>query len=230
MTRKNPIVRSGTRLQRHGALWLEQTIRAGEAFLSDSRIATTTYARDMTKAGDKLASDWTRSTGTFRKALVREAMDWQKLVLKTRDAYIAAMKHKLQGLEQHAVTTRQALRPEAVEASVLESTRDLLQKAQTTVEGRMEKTGQPRRAPAKPRATKRKAAKPKTAKPKAATPSANQTQAPIRNYDQLSAKDVVNRVQRLSGPKATAVLDYERQRKKRATVIRAAEKRLSAAS
>jgi hypothetical protein len=39
----------------------------------------------------------------------------------------------------------------------------------------------------------------------------------------------VSRLQRLSGPQATAVLDYERARKKRATVIRAAEQRLSAA-
>ena len=55
-------------------------------------------------------------------------------------------------------------------------------------------------------------------------------EAPIRNYDQLTARDVVSRIQRLSGPKATAVLEYERARKKRATVIRAAEQRLSAAS
>jgi len=34
----------------------------------------------------------------------------------------------------------------------------------------------------------------------------------------------------LSGPQATAVLDYEQTRKKRATVIRAVEKRLAAAS
>jgi hypothetical protein len=52
----------------------------------------------------------------------------------------------------------------------------------------------------------------------------------MRNYDQLSAKDVVSRVQKLSGPQATAVLYYERGRKKRATVIRAAEQRLAAAS
>ena len=61
---------------------------------------------------------------------------------------------------------------------------------------------------------------------KAAAKSAD---APLRNYDQLTAKDVVNRVQRLSGPQATAVLEYERARKKRATVIRAAQQRLSAA-
>ena len=64
----------------------------------------------------------------------------------------------------------------------------------------------------------------------AGCPAAEEADAPIRNYDQLTAKDVVARVQRLSGPQATAVLDYERSRKKRATVIRAVEKRLAAAS
>ncbi len=50
------------------------------------------------------------------------------------------------------------------------------------------------------------------------------------NYDQLTAKDVANRIQRLSAPQVAAVLDYERARKKRATVIRAVEQRLAAAS
>ncbi|MDH3817159.1 MAG: hypothetical protein OES21_01015, partial [Myxococcales bacterium] len=55
-------------------------------------------------------------------------------------------------------------------------------------------------------------------------------QSPLRNYDRLTAKDVATRVQKLTAPQATAVLDYERARKKRATVIRAAEQRLAAAS
>jgi methionyl-tRNA formyltransferase len=67
-------------------------------------------------------------------------------------------------------------------------------------------------------------------KPKAAKAMAKKGAIPLRGYDQLTAKDVVNRVQRLSAPQATAVLDYERSRKKRATVIRAAEQRLAAAS
>ena len=52
--------------------------------------------------------------------------------------------------------------------------------------------------------------------------------APIRNYDQLTAKDVVGRIRRLSEPQATALLDYEQVRKNRATVIRAAKQRLAA--
>ena len=182
-------------------------------------MAGMTFARDMTAASNKLVSSWTRATDTLRKAVIKEALDWQKLVLRTRDAYVAEIKQRAQGLEQQAQTTREALKPEAVEATVLQSTRELLEKAQATVDERMEKSTKPKKAPPKAKAKPRKAAAKKA--------PAKQGEAPIRNYDQLSAKDVVARVQRLSGPQATAVLDYERARKKRATVIRAAEKRLA---
>jgi hypothetical protein len=173
----------------------------------------------MTVASNKLVSSWGRSTDGLRKALVREALDWQKLVLQTRDAYVEALRVRARGLEAQARTTREALTPDAVEATVLESTRDLLKKAQASVDERIIKSAKPK----KPRAVAQ-------AKKTATTPrpAAKKREAPIRNYDELSAKDVVARVQRLSGPQATAVLDYERARKKRATVIRAAERRLAA--
>ena len=227
MTRKNQLRRSGTRLQRQGVLWFQQTRSAGETFLGESRAASVTFAHDMNAASQKLMNEWSRSGQGLRKALVKEAFDWQKLVLQSRDAYVAAFKQRLQGLEQQAQTTREALKPEAVEATVLESTRDLLVKAQTTVDDRIEKAAKPKpkKAPAKAKARKPKAAK-APAKKTVKAP-ASKANTPIRNYDQLSAKDVVSRIQRLSGPQATAVLDYEKVRKKRATVIRAAQKRLA---
>lgn len=220
MTRSNQLRRSGTRLQRQGALWFQQTRQAGETFVEESRVASTTFAGDVTAAGNKLVTEWTRSAEGLRKALLKEAFDWQKLVLQTRDAYVAAAKQRIAGLEAQAVNTREALKPEVVEATVLESTRELLAKAESLVDERIDKTQKPKKAPARAKAKPRKA--------KAAATKADD--APIRNYDQLTAKDVVARVQRLSGPQATAVLDYERARKKRATVIRAVEKRLAAAS
>ncbi|UCH28243.1 MAG: hypothetical protein JSV06_08115 [Myxococcales bacterium] len=221
MTRKNQLRRSGTRLQRQSALWFQQTLNAGETFVDESRAASLTFARDMTTASNKLVSSWGRSADGLRKALVKEALDWQQLVLKSRDAYVEELMQRMKGLEKQARTTREALNPEVVEATVLESTRDLLVKAQSTVDERIEKAAKPKKAPAKPKA------KAKARQPKAKKAPAKKAEAPIRNYDQLSAKDVVSRVQRLSGPQATAVLDYERARKKRATVIRAAEKRLA---
>ncbi len=213
MTPTNQLRRSTTRLQRQGMLWFQQTRSAGEMFLTESRDASVTFAQDMSGASTKLVTTAGSSAEGFRKALHKEALDWQRLALQTRDAYVAALEERLRLAERQAVSTREALKPGAVETTVLRSARGLLERAQSRVDERLDQTE-------KPAAPKAKAAK---ASPK-------QGQIPLRNYDKLTAKDVVSRLQRLSGPQATAVLDYERARKKRATVIRAAEQRLSAAS
>jgi hypothetical protein len=228
MTRNDQLRRSNTRLQKQGTLWLQQTRGASETFLAESREAGFTFVKDMEAAGSKLMSTTGHSTQAFRKALRKEALDWQRLVLHTRDAYVAALKERFDRAERQALSTRKALRPESVEVTVLGSAKDLLAKAQSRVDERLEQAARPAR-PAKPAAAKA-AKKPRAAKARPAKGPAKLADAPLRNYDQLTAKDVVNRVQRLSGPQATAVLEYERARKRRATVIRAAEQRLSAAS
>jgi hypothetical protein len=217
MTRNNPLRRSGTRLQRQGTLWFQQTRNAGNTFLQETEDAGITFGRDMKVASTKLADTAGRSAQGFHKALRREALEWQALVLKTRDAYAAAFERRLKRVESQALSTREALKPGAVETAVLQSAHDLLERAQGRVDERLGQGAQP---------VARKAA----SKPKAAKPAAKKGQSPLRNYDELTAKDVVNRVQRLSTPQATAVLDYERARKKRATVIRAVEQRLATAS
>lgn len=223
MTRNEQLRRSTTRLQRQGTLWLQHTRGAGEAFLAESREAGLTFVKDMEAAGSKLVSTTGRSTQSFRKALEKEALDWQRLVLQTKDAYFAALKARFARVERQALTTREALRPESMEMKVLGSAKDLLDKAQSRVDERLEQA-------AKPAAQAKAPKRPRAAKPRPAKASAKSADAPLRNYDKLTAKDVVNRVQRLSGRKATDVLEYERARKRRATVIRAAEQRLSAAS
>jgi hypothetical protein len=176
----------------------------------------------MKTAGAKLATTTGRSAQGFQKALRKEALDWQALVLQTRDAYKAALEQRLQNVERQALSTREALKPETMETAVLRSAHAVLEQAQSRVDERLEQTAKPAK-PAKLVAAKT------AAKPKAAKAAAKKGQSPLRGYDQLTAKDVVGRVQRLSGPQATAVLEYERARKKRATVIRAAELRLAAA-
>ena len=225
MTRNDQLRRSSTRLQKQGTLWFRQTRGAGETFLAESREAGVTFVKDLGAASSKLASTTGRSTQNFRKTLEKEVLDWQRLVLQTRSAYVAALKERFDRAERQALSTREALRPESVEVTVLGSAKDLLAKAQSRVEERLEQAAKP----AKPAAMKA-AKKPRAAKARPAKGPAKLANAPLRNYDQLTAKDVVNRVQRLSGPQATAVLAYERARKQRATVIRAAEQRLSAAS
>ena len=221
MTRTNQLRRSTTRLQRQGMLWFQQTRIAGEAFLTESRDASVTFAQDMSGASTKLVTTMGSSAGGFRKALHKEALDWRGLALQTRDAYVAALEERLQLAERQAVSTREALKPGAVETTVLRSARGLLERAQSRVDERLDQTAKPAAPKAAPKA--------KAPKAKAANVSPKQGQIPLRNYDKLTAKDLVSRLQRLSGPQATAVLDYERARKKRATVIRAAEQRLSAA-
>jgi len=221
MTRTNQLRRSATRLQRQGTLWFQHTRNAGETFLVESRDASVTFAQDMKGAGTKLVTSANLSTGTFAKALRKEALDWRTLALQTRDAYVAAIEERLRRAERQALSTREALKPEAVETSVLQSARGLLERAQTRLDERLDQAAKP--VSAKP------ASKSKAAKPKGAKAPLRKGEIPLRNYDKLTAKDVVSRLQRLSGPQATAVLDYERARKKRATVIRAAEQRLGAA-
>ena len=223
MTRQNQLRRSGTRLQRQGALWFQQTRHAGETFVAEAQGASVTFGQDMRAASAKLIASAGRSAQGFQKALHKEALDWQGLVLKTRDAYVADFYERRERVERQALTTREALKPGAVETTVLQSAHDLLELAQSRVDARLEQSAKPAAAKA--------ASKPKAAKTAKAPKAENKKgQSPLRNYDQLTAKDVVTRVQKLSAPQATAVLDYERARKKRATVIRAAEQRLAVAS
>jgi len=217
MTRKNQLRRSGTRLQRQGALWFQQTRNAGETFVAEAQDASVTFGRDMRTAGANLVATAGRSAQGFQKALHKEVLDWQALVLQTRDGYMAALEERRDRVERQALSAREALKPGAVETTVLQSAHDLLELAQSRVDERLGQGAKPVAAKA-------------PSKPKAAKASPKKGASPLRNYDQLTAKDVVTRVQKLSGPQATAVLDYERSRKKRATVIRAAEQRLTAAS
>ncbi|MBW1904503.1 MAG: hypothetical protein JRJ24_04195 [Deltaproteobacteria bacterium] len=212
MTRKNQLRRSGTRLQQQGALWLQQTRNAGGTFVTEAQDASVTFGQDMKAASAKLVTTAGRSAQGFQKALNKEARDWQAVVLQTRDGYMAAAEERRERVERQAVSAREALKPGAVETTVLQSAHGLLELAQSRVDARLEQGA-------------------KTAsKPTAVKVGAKKGQSPMRNYDQLTAKDLVTRVQKLSAPQATAVLDYERGRKKRATVIRAAEQRLAAAS
>jgi hypothetical protein len=197
-------------------LWFQQTRSAGETFLEETQVAGVTFGRDMNAASSTFVTTAGRSTQSLQKALHREAREWHALVLKTRDAYVAAAERRLARAESQALSTREAFRPGAVETAVLRSVHDLLERAQSRVDGRLIQGAKP-------------VAK-TSSKPKGAKAAPKKGEIPLRNYDQMTAKDLVNRVQRLSAPQATAILDYERARKKRATVIRAVEQRLAAAS
>ncbi len=216
MTGKHPLRRSGTRLQKHGALWFHQTRKAGQTFLAESKLASVTFAEDLKAAGTKLASTTSRSSSGLRNGVRKEILEWRELVLQRREAYVKAVQERLDGIEQQALGTREVLRLGTVETTVLQSTRELLERAQSLVDERLQQATAP--------------TKPSGAKTGSKRAPSKKGQIPVRNYDQLTAKDLVSKVQKLSAPQASAVLDYELARKKRATVIRAIEQRLAAAS
>jgi len=216
MTGKHPLRRSGTRLQKHGALWFHQTRKAGQTFLAESKMASVTFAEELKAAGTKLASATGRSSSGLRNGVRKEILEWRELVLQRREAYVKAVQERLDSIEQQALGTREVLRLGTVETTVLQSTRELLERAQSLVDERLQQATAP--------------TKPSGAKTGSKRAPSTKGQIPVRNYDQLTAKDLVSKVQKLSAPQAAAVLDYELARKKRATVIRAIEQRLAAAS
>jgi hypothetical protein len=158
-----------------------------------------------------------QSAQGLQSGVRKEILDWRELVLQRREAYVKALQERFESVELRARDARKALKPGMMEATVLESASELLGRAQSLMDERLQQASMATtKPPAGKMASKRKAAK--------------KEQIPLRNYDQLTAKDLVNKVQRLSAPQAAAVLDYERAWKKRATVIRAVEQRLAAAS
>lgn len=216
MSYSDQLVQSGTRLRSQGLLFLQQSGEAGTVFATETREATVAFADRMTDATKALATAVSTSAVALGRACRKEAVDWADLSIKTREAYVEAFNARVTDLEARAQKAQKALEPTALEARLLKATSDVLGDAQKRVGARLQQAATPTRkiAPT-PRAKARPATK-KTGR------------APIRNYDQLTAKDVVGRIQRLSGPQATAVLDYEQARKNRATVIRAAKQRLAA--
>jgi hypothetical protein len=217
MSHTDQLVRSSSRLRRQSLLFFQQTRLAGEAFVSETRAASVTFGDEIASATNKLVSTTGRSATILGRAFRKEAFNWRDLAIKTQDAYVQALKAQVNDLEGRAATVRESLRPTALETRVLRTSHDLLGSAQNLVDGRLEQATEAKKpAPRTATATTAKAATRKTGR------------SPIRNYDQLTARDVVARIQRLSGQQATALLDYEQTRKNRATVIRAAKQRLAA--
>jgi len=136
-------------------------------------------------------------------------------------AKVEALQKRVGDVESGVSEARDALRPDAIRVRALEAAHGILESAQSVVDGQLAEVSAPKKPAPK--------APPKRA-PRKATPASRKVDgdAPIRNYDKLTAKDVVARIQRLSPPQASALLDYEQGRKNRATVVRAAKQRAAA--
>jgi len=93
----------------------------------------------------------------------------------------------------------------------------------------------PKKTPSEPKAkrvkTPAKAAKTSRAKPKKKKPAAKGSKKlvmPIAGYDDMTAKEVISEVSRLSPAQAETVREHEAANKKRKTVLRALDARLAA--
>ncbi len=226
MSNKPKLTVTGTRLQQQGLLFLEQTRQAGEGFVADARGASLAFGEQLSEASQKLLEQLTRSASGLGAALQKETSLWWELALQTREAYTESWVGRVEELESKAREVTQeanvSIRPAALEKRVWGTAHEMLARAQSFVEGRLEASVEGKTATRnKTTARKALAIVPKTS-------AKGSGRAPIRNYDELTAKDVVRRIQRLSGPQATALLDYEKGGKNRATVIRAAKQKLAA--
>lgn len=221
MTTANPIVLSGSRLRSEALVFIGETSKAGETFGKGVHQATTTYVGSLRTSGERFFASTVSSAAKLRGALEKEAGFWRGLVLKTRGAYVEALQKRVGDVESGVSEARDALRPDAIRVRALEAAHGILESAQSVVDEQLADVSAPKKPAPK--------APPKRA-PRKATPASRKVEgdAPIRNYDKLTAKDVVARIQRLSPPQASALLDYEQGRKNRATVIRAAKQRAAA--
>ncbi len=216
MSHTDRLTLSGNRLKRQSLLFLEQTRQSGAVFVSEVRAAGVTFGDEVGSATRKLARSSGRSATSLQRAFRKEAVNWRGLAIKTRDAYLQTVKAQVSDVEGRAGLVRETLRPKVLHTRVLQITHELLSDAQDRVDQRLDQ------------ATKTKTSASRATSAAKKKPAIRSGHAPIRNYDQLTAKDVVGRIQRLSPPQATALLDYEQAGKKRATVIRAAKQRLAA--
>ena len=218
MTTKNQLRISGERLQVQSALLFEQTRKAGDDFFADARGATVEFAEDLATATRKFAGRTSESANTFGLAMRKEVRTWGQLIGRTPSAYFSSFGRTREGLRRSTVEGATSMRPDQLETAVLHTVRDVLATIQKGIDARLAREKTVHRKPLPIR---------KSAPAKAAAVDKG-GRAPIRNYDQLTARDVVTRLRRLPAPRATEVLAYEKAGKNRATVIRAAEQRAMA--
>lgn len=232
---------SQARLVQQGSTWLEKTTKAGTTFVDKTRTAGSTFIDQTRKAGTQFVSQSRTASTHLVEGVRHEAAYWADALGVSN---VGAELPRLPKADDVLVAER------SLERRVLEALQGALDELHGRVKARLtwlEQQGlslpatttptaaSPATAPAKPEpktngaAKAGGAAKPAArAKSEPATAAASTSPtAPITGYDELSAKDIVTRLERVTGEKAEAILAYENATKKRQTVIRAAEARLA---
>lgn len=219
---------SQARLVQQGTAWFEKTTKAGQTFAGKTRTAGTTFLDQTRKAGTQFVSQSRTATEGLAAGVRTEASLWADAVglsrfeaeiprlPKTDDVVSAerSLERRILGALQSALDELHG----RVKARLtwLEQQGLQLPAETETASGAPKTNGAAKTNGAKANGT----SKTNGAKPADPVP-------PITGYDELSAKDVVARLERVTGEKAEAILAYENATKKRQTVIRAAEARLA---
>jgi hypothetical protein len=201
---------SRARIVQQGSQFVQQTSGAATAFIGKTRKARERFTTDTRKAGELLSMEAVRASKAFAAGLNAEAQMW--LGTLELDGRLPAIPANVSDIKIPS--------PYAVERDILARVEKVLALATKRIHVRVKDLDSLVSAQL-PASTTPAAAKSKNG---AAAPKG----APISGYDDMSAKDVVTRLERMTDDKATAVLAYETANKKRATVLRAAEQRLAA--
>lgn len=207
---------SRARLVQQGSQLVQQTSTAATTFLEKTKKASERFATDTRKAADAFSAATTNAGKSFAGGLSAEARMW----LKSVETSVRVPK-----LASNDGTKLPS--PRVLEREVLVRIEKTLDKVAHQLHARV-KLLDTMTGPQLPAST---ATTPKSGNGAKSVAAATKvpTSAPITGYDELSAKDIVSRLERLSDEKTAAVLAYENANKKRATIVRAAEQRLAEA-
>lgn len=181
----------------------EQLLRGSLTFVSETREAGQQFVHHTAEAG-RSALERTRGAGEHLVESVRgEAEAWREFLRSQQ--------------EQLTDGIRQLVSPRAVEIRLLTTVHQSLAQIDDRVEGRLATYEEAPTGTSEGKGGKSKKSKGNgKAKP-----------FPIRNYESLTAKDVVARLDGLREADLKAVRAYERRHKQRQTVLKATEQRLS---
>lgn len=212
---------SSTRLRVSGTAFATSTYQATNAFVDATVDATlTAYTQiraALAEAGSELAGEAKAAGLDATGVLKSEAHAWQEfLALPTPTLRLSAPDLHLPDASKLATQLRAA--PRQVEGQVLRVFHKAIADLGERVEARIDVL-EHAQVVALPAAKK--------AKLKPAAKAAKVLSAPVRGYEALTAREATSVIQSATLAKVESILEYERANKGRATVVRAAEARLT---
>lgn len=179
-----------------------QLAREGVKFLTETRQLTFSFWNQTVEAGSEATRRAREAGGQLFGAFRAEADAWQ--------AYLRA-RRELAGDE-----VRQLMSARVIEERLLSSVRRGLSEMEGQVGERLDKLSEATPA----RLVKQNG--------KGTKHDGKRKRLPIADYESLTAKDIVARLDALSPTEVKALYDHERRTKQRRTVLRAAKQRIAA--